>query len=160
LTLGVEARAAMIGDASEVVRLAAVMYGSMGIDANVPAWVETATEMFRSRLGRDLAAFVVDHPDGEGLAASCAGTIAHRLPGPNRPTARTGYVQWVATDPNVRSKGFGRAVMVALLDWFDREGVVVVELHATPAGEPLYPDLGFSDDGPVALRRIAAHPPA
>jgi GNAT superfamily N-acetyltransferase len=154
------ARAATVGDASEVVRLAAVMYGSMGIDANVPSWVEAATETFRSRLGRDLAAFVVDRPDGEGLAASCAGTIAHRLPGPHRPTARTGYVQWVATDPDVRSNGFGRAVMSALLDWFDGEGVVVVELHATPAGEPLYRDLGFSEGGPVALRRIAGDPPA
>jgi GNAT superfamily N-acetyltransferase len=154
------ARAATIEDASEVVRLAAVMYRSMGMDANVPSWVETATETFRSRLGRDLAAFVVDRPDGEGLAASCAGTITHRLPGPSRATALTGYVQWVATDPEARSKGYGRAVMLALLDWFDGEGVGVVELHATPAGEPLYRDLGFSDGGLVALRRIAGDPRA
>jgi GNAT superfamily N-acetyltransferase len=154
------ARVATTEDASEVVRLAAVMYGSMGIDANVPSWVETAIGTFRARLGRDLAAFVVDRPDGEGLAASCAGTIADRLPGPSRPTARTGYVQWVATDPDARSQGYGRAVMIALLDWFDREGVVIVELHATPAGESLYRDLGFSDAGPVALRRIAGAPPA
>ena len=151
-----EARPATIEDASEVVRLAAVMYETMGVDVADPAWVESAVDTFRSRLGHDLAAFVVDRPDGSGLAASCAGTIAHRLPAPHRLDPRTGYVQWVATDQDMRSRGFGRAVMVALVDWFDQEGVWAVDLHATPDGEPLYRDLGFVESHTVALRRMAA----
>jgi hypothetical protein len=48
-----------------------------------------------------------------------------------------------------------RAVMVALLQWFDQRRVPVVELHATPDGEPLYRSLGFGEEGGVALRRRA-----
>jgi GNAT superfamily N-acetyltransferase len=148
-----KARAATRDDAGEVVRLAGVMYASMGMDVEDPRWIQAATEQFRSRLGDDVAAFVVDHPDRDGLASSCAGTISTRLSAPNNLTARAGYVQWVATDLDARSRGYGRAVMIALMQWFEREEVAVVELHATADGEPLYRDLGFSDDGPLALRR-------
>jgi GNAT superfamily N-acetyltransferase len=148
-------RVATPDDAREVVRLAAVMYASMGLDVADPEWLRRAEESFRTRLGRDLAAFVVDHPDREGLAASGAGTISTRLPSPNNLTARVGYIQWVATDSDVRRRGFAREVMEALLDWYDEQRVVVVELHATVDGEPLYRELGFGQEGGVALRRRA-----
>lgn len=151
------ARAATAEDVSEVVRLAAVMYTSMGQDPSDPRWVETATTQFISRLGDDLGVFVVDHPGRDGLAASAAVTITTRLSAPNNLAARAAYVQWVATDPDARSRGYGRAVMTEVLAWCEQHGAGVVELHATDAGEPLYRDLGFSDAGPVALRmRIAA----
>ena len=148
-------RAATVDDAAEVVRLAAVMYASMGLDVSDPAWMRAAEGAFRSRLGDDLAAFVVDHPGGARLAASGAGTISRRLPSPNNPTARVGYIQWVATDADARRQGFARAVMQALLDWYDEQQVVVVELHATDDGEALYRALGFGQEGGIALRRRA-----
>jgi len=43
--------------------------------------------------------------------------------------------------------------MRALPEWFDAQGVRVIELDATDVGEPLYRELGFSDVGPAALRR-------
>jgi ribosomal protein S18 acetylase RimI-like enzyme len=89
------------------------------------------------------------------LAASGAGTISTRLPSPNNPTARVGYIQWVATDPDARRRGHAREVMAALLDWYDERQVVVVELHATTDGEPLYRSLGFGVEGGIALRRRA-----
>ncbi len=99
---------------------------------------------------------MIDHPDEPGtLACSAAGTVADRLPSPLNLTGRSGYVQWVATEPDLRSRGAGRAVMQALLDWYAAEGITVVELHATAAGEPLYRSLGFDDEGPAALRRRA-----
>jgi len=151
-----KARSATIDDGTEVVRLAAVMYASMGQDPTDARWVDMARAQFASRLGHDLGVFVVDHPARDGLAASAAATIATRLAGPNNLSARTAYVQWVATDPDARSQGFGRAVMTALLQWCVDEDVVYVELHATEAGEPLYRDLGFTDAGPVALRNRLA----
>ena len=129
------------------------MYSSMGLDVTDSAWIAAAHDQFTTRLGSDLTVFVVDHPDRDGLAASCAGTIATRLPAPNNISARVGYIQWVATDDDARRRGHARDVMAALLDWYESNGVTVVELHATADAEPLYRDLGFDDDGPIALRR-------
>ena len=147
------ARPATPDDADEVVRLAGVMYASMGHDVTDQNWIAAAHDAFTQRLGDDLAVFVVDAVDRAGLAASGAGTIATRLSAPNNITARTGYIQWVATDEDARRHGHARAVMEALLDWFEQRDVPVVELHATPDGEPLYRELGFGDKGPIALRR-------
>ena len=147
------ARPATTADVDEVVRLAGVMYASMGHDVTDPSWIDAAHRAFEQRLGDDLAVFVVDAPDRPGLAASGAGTIATRLPAPNNVRARVGYIQWIATDEDARRQGHARAVMDALLTWFDDEQVPVVELHATPDGEPLYRELGFDDKGPSALRR-------
>jgi GNAT superfamily N-acetyltransferase len=149
----VTARPATADDVDEVVRLAGVMYASMGHDITQPEWIAAARDAFTSRLGGDLAVFVVDAPDRAGLAASGAGTISTRLPAPNNVSARVGYIQWVATDEDARRQGHGGAVMTALLDWYAEQHVPVVELHATPDGEPLYRELGFSDLGPIALRR-------
>jgi hypothetical protein len=43
--------------------------------------------------------------------------------------------------------------MRALLEWFDDRGVPAIELHSTQVAEELYLSLGFSDNGPRALRR-------
>jgi len=148
-----DARPARLDDVDEVVRLAAVMITSTGQDATGADWVAAARESFTSRLGADLGVFVVDAPDHPGLSASGAGTISTRLPVPKNISARTGYVQWIATDADARRRGYSRAVMQALLDWFAERDVPVIELHSTPDGEPLYRELGFNDEGPIALRR-------
>jgi GNAT superfamily N-acetyltransferase len=149
-----QARPAQASDAAEVVRLAAVMFESMEADLANQVWVPAALTEFRDRLGGDLAVFVVDHPsEEERLVASAAGTIGRRLPTPMNPSGLAGYVQWVCTDAEYRNRGLARQVMVALLDWYTSEGVLSVELHATPMAEQLYRSLGFDDSGPRALRR-------
>jgi GNAT superfamily N-acetyltransferase len=155
-TAAVEVRPASVADADEIVRLAGVMFTSMGMEATDASWVDEARRHIRERLGHDLAVFVVDHPTEAGrLAASAAGTILTRLPTPPNPSARAGYVQWVCTDDEQRGQGLGRSVMAALMEWFDERGVLTVELHATPMAEVLYRSLGFTDEGPPALRRRA-----
>jgi len=151
--VSVTARPATSSDVDEVVRLAALMYASIGQDVALPEWRRAAREHFLSRLGHDLVVFVVDHSDRPGLAASAAGTVATRLPAPNNVSAHAAYVQWVATDHDVRRRGYARDVMQALVGWYDDHGVSVIELHATPEGAPLYRELGFGDEGPAALRR-------
>ncbi len=153
-----ESRLAIPADAPEVVRLASVMYASMGV-ATPANWWDHAVEAFSRRLsqeGEEVVAFVIDRPGGDGgLAASGVGVTGSRLPSPNNPTGRVGYIQWVATDTTYRRQGMARAVMVGLLSWFDQGQVPVVELHATADGEPLYRSLGFGQEGGVALRRRA-----
>ena len=149
-------RAATTRDADELVRLAGVMFASMGMDITGEQWTQNGRRHVQDRLGTDLAAFVIDDPSAPGrLLASAVGTIASRLPTPVNPSGRAGYVQWVCTDEAHRGRGLGRQVMTSLLDWFDEQGVLAVELHSTEPAEALYASLGFSDAGPRAMRRRA-----
>lgn len=116
-------------------------------------WAEAAAAHLSERLGHDVAVFVVDSPAGDGrLIAVAAGSIHRRLPVPGRPQGSAGFVQWVSTDHRYRRQGASRAAMSALMTWFDERHVEVVELHATPPGEPLYRSLGFDDPAARNLR--------
>jgi len=161
-TIGWSIRPAGIGDADEVIRLAALMYDAMGLSTADERWRVRANDAFVNRLGRDMAVVVADDPTATGrLAASGAGTIARRLPGPANPDASVGYIQWISTDPRWRRRGLARRITVALLDWYELLGVPWVELHATPEGEGLYRSLGF-DEGPnpaLRIRRAVPPPP-
>jgi GNAT superfamily N-acetyltransferase len=138
-------RPATPADVDELVRLAAVMFNSMGLDASAPEWQEAGRQMTRRRLGSgDMAAFVVDSDEPGELIAAGAVVIHERLPGPRNPTGQAGYVQWVATEPTYRRQGLARLVMHGLLAWLAERNITVVELHATPDGEPLYRSLGFA----------------
>ena len=152
---GMEARFARVEEAGEVVRLARVMFDSMGHDASGEEWQREGERHVRERLGSDLAVLVVEHPDDGSLVSSAAGTVARRLPVPRNPAGRAGYVQWVATEPAFRRRGLARLTLEALLAWFEATGVPNVELHATADGEALYRSLGFSQSGGRALRRLA-----
>jgi GNAT superfamily N-acetyltransferase len=149
-----QCRLATPDDAGEVVRLAALLFDSMGTDGSGPAWQEAGRRQVEERSSTDMAAFVVDHPHlPRQLIASAAGTISRRLPTPLNPSGYAGYVQWVWTEPDFRGQGLAILVMASLLSWFESHDVPTVELHATPMAESLYRKLGFDDSGPRALRR-------
>jgi ribosomal protein S18 acetylase RimI-like enzyme len=101
-----------------------------------------------------MAAFVVDRPDGSGLAACVVGTIDQRLPGPNDPSGLRGYVLNVATDAAYRRRGYSRACMTTLLEWYAQRGVGAVDLRASPDGEPLYAALGFVRNREPGMRLV------
>lgn len=148
-----QVRAAALDDVEQVVRLAGLMYESMGIDPAEPGWHAGAQAAFCRRLGRDLMVFVVDDPTRPSVLAACgAGTTALRLPGPRNLGAQVGYLQWISTDPRWRRRGLARAVTTALVDEFRTRGVGVVELHTTVQGEALYRSLGFSQGHGPGLR--------
>ena len=93
----------------------------------------------------DFAAFVVDHPDRRpgALAALVAGTVEYRIGRADNPHGAVGYVFSVATDPDARRRGYARACMETLLDWFRERDVAQVDLNASADAEPLYASLGF-----------------
>ncbi|MCX4551321.1 GNAT family N-acetyltransferase [Streptomyces sp. NBC_01387] len=148
-------RRATPDDASELVRLRKIMQDSLSPapDPDV-SWQPAAVETLRKRLADptgDLTAFVVDRPDG-GLAACVVGTIEYRLGGPGNPHGTSGYVFSVATDEDMRRRGFSRGCMEALLGWFRERGVPKVDLRASSDGEPLYTSLGFVRTPDPAMR--------
>jgi len=158
----VTARLATAADADEMVRLACVMFASMGVDVPDAAWREEAAAHIAARIGDDAVGAVVDHPDRHGhLVASAAATVSTRLPNHVNRNGRSAYVQWVATDEEFRNRGYSRAVMTTLLEWLDAHDVTAIELHATPMGERLYRSLGFWEGmGAPPLRRRRWDPPA
>ncbi|MEV7868360.1 GNAT family N-acetyltransferase [Streptomyces sp. NPDC088124] len=159
------ARRATPADAGELVRLRAIMLDSVhGPDPDAD-WQPPATETLRIRLADpdgDLAAFVVDRPGdgtpgngtatGTGLAACAIGVIEQRLGSPGNPLGLVGHVFSVATDIDMRRRGYSRACMEALLDWYRSRGVRKIGLHASEEGEPLYASLGFVRNPAPAMR--------
>ncbi|MEU4659539.1 GNAT family N-acetyltransferase [Streptomyces sp. NPDC023723] len=140
-------RRAVPEDAAEVLRLRQVMIDSMAAGPGGAGWHAESLPTLRKRLAApdgDFAAFVVDHPERPGaLAALVAGTLEYRIGRAGNPHGRVGYVFSVATDPDARRRGYARAGMAELLEWFRERGAAQVDLNASADAEPLYASLGF-----------------
>ncbi|MEU5689131.1 GNAT family N-acetyltransferase [Streptomyces venezuelae] len=144
-------------DAEELLRLRQVMIDSVfagrspaaggTATASDTSWHAESLPTVRRRLAEpegDFAAFVVDHPERPGgLAALAVGTLDYRIGRAGNPHGLTGSVFSVATDPDQRRKGYARAAMEVLLDWFRERGAGSVDLNASKEAEPLYASLGF-----------------
>ncbi|WP_133909759.1 GNAT family N-acetyltransferase [Streptomyces sp. NBC_00582] len=140
-------RRALPEDAVEVLRLRQVMLDSLA-EADGPVdWQTESLPGLRERLAEpdgDFGAFVVEHPERPGaLAALVVGTVEYRIGRTGNPLGTLGYVFSVATDPDARRRGYARAGMDALLEWFRERGVRQVHLTASRDAEPLYVSLGF-----------------
>jgi GNAT superfamily N-acetyltransferase len=144
-------RRATAEDAEEVLRLRQVMIDSVFAGADAAAapaeWHAESLPTLRGRLAEpdgDFAAFVVDHPERPGaLAALVVGTLEYRIGRAGNPHGRVGHVFSVATDPDARRRGYARACMEDLLQWFRERGAAQVDLNASAEAEPLYASLGF-----------------
>ena len=159
-SLSMIVRPATPEDIPEVLRLAAIMYASMG-QAPRQDWYEEAGRVLAARLGgEDLAVFVADAGEPGRLASCVAGVVGDRLPGATNPGSfRAAYVQWMSTDPGYRRRGLAREALTALLAWLRARGVTAVELHATTEGEPLYRSLGFEPPPCPQLRLSLSRKP-
>ncbi len=153
------ARAASVTDIPEVVRLASIMFADLGTETD-PSWAARTGEALTRRLWTDVGIFVVDTAANSTstLAACGVGVLHQSLPSPRRRTPTTAYIEWVVTDPAWRRQGRGLAVTEALVEWLIDEGAAVIDVHSSAAAEPLYRRLGFTNDGPVALRRRTKAP--
>ncbi|KDN81050.1 NUDIX hydrolase [Kitasatospora cheerisanensis] len=143
-----QVRRAVATDADELARLRLVMLHSADV-ATPPGWEKTCAAWFRERLTgqRGFAAFVVD--GGAGVLVSCAvAQYDHCLPRPGR-APFSGVIASVATDPAHRRRGHARRVVAAARQWLAEVGCGQVRLTASPDGERLYRDLGFTDPDPA-----------
>jgi ribosomal protein S18 acetylase RimI-like enzyme len=140
-------RRATPDDASEVLRLRQVMIDSVFDVGSSSAWHAASLPTVRAKLAgpeESFVAFVIDHPERPGtLAALVAGTVEYRIGRADNPHGAVGYVFSVATDPDARRRGYARACVETLLDWFRERGVAQVDLNASAEAEPLYAALGF-----------------
>lgn len=130
-----------------MLRLRQVMIDSLFGGDRSTDWHGESLPSLRERLEEpegDFAAFVVDHPERPGaLAALVAGTIEYRIGRAADPLGTVGFVFSVATDPSARRRGYARACMGELLEWFRSRGASQVQLTASAEARPLYDSLGF-----------------
>ncbi|MEV7864254.1 GNAT family N-acetyltransferase [Streptomyces hirsutus] len=144
-------RAATPADAEGIVRMRSEHVLSEPLSED---WIRRCTTELAPRLtsAGDARAFVIDAPDGS--MASCAlGLIHPVLPAPACPRGLAARVQIVATHPDLRRRGYARAVFSRLLDHLSSmEHVTLFELHAGVEATPLYRELGF--EGSPALMRM------
>jgi len=155
---GRKVRRAEAADAADLVRLRAQMLADMGRSAadGADPWQANAEVWFADRLTREreFAAFVVDDP-GDGVVACSAGICDFHAPGPRNLTGVRGHVFNMSTLPAHRSRGYARACLEALLEWFrDETAARVINLNATQDGIALYRSMGFSEPRFAALQLI------
>lgn len=140
-------RRAVPEDAEELLRLRQVMIDSVFSTDSSTHWHKESLPTVRHRLEDPeggFVAFVIDHPERPGaLAALVAGTVEYRIGRLGNPHGLVGHVFSVATDPDARRRGYARACMETLLDWFRTQDVRQVDLNASAEAEPLYASLGF-----------------
>ncbi|MGW7083501.1 GNAT family N-acetyltransferase [Streptomyces sp. NPDC054871] len=149
-------------DAEELIRLRQVMIDSVFATGSASAsesdisWHAESLPVVRDKLADpdgDFAAFVVDRPDRPGkLAALVVGSLDYRIGRAGNPRGVIGYVFSVATDPDQRRRGYARACMEVLLDWFRERGAGSVDLNASAEAEPLYASLGFARKPDPSMR--------
>ncbi|WP_329520174.1 GNAT family N-acetyltransferase [Spirillospora sp. NBC_01491] len=148
-------RQAAEDDVPELVRLRAMLFETLGGEFFNPSsagadWRDALGRVLKQKLTDDDAQILVVDGD-DGLAACGIGTIEQWFPGPHSRNGRIGHVIGVVTAPEYRRRGYSRAVMQGLLDWFRGRDVVRVDLYASTGGEPLYRELGFDDHPDPAL---------
>ena len=135
------------------------MFASMGFAGGDERWMEAAERHFDETLaGTDVVGVVVDC--GSRLASCGVIEFQQRIPSPFNVMGTHAYISTMSTDVAWRRRGCARAVLDELLREARRRDVYRVELHATPAGEPLYRSAGFSDRQGAAEMRLDLVEPA
>lgn len=151
-------RLATADDVDELVRLRRVMMGALAVH-DEPTWAVVCGDFLRRTLADGSVAAVVagdpgaardrpaaaDHRGPQPLVACGIGVLVERVPGPETPTGRYGYVCSMVTEPAWRGRGLATGVLECLLAWFSDRGVQKVDLHASDEGEPIYRRLGFRE---------------
>jgi ribosomal protein S18 acetylase RimI-like enzyme len=99
-------------------------------------WNDPAADIALARRGPNSAVLI--GRDGDAIVATAmVGHDGHR-----------GWVYYVATDPNRRKKGYGRAIMGAAEDWLREAGIEKLQLMVRPDNtkvQGFYQSIGYGE---------------
>ena len=138
-------------DAAALAELRVVMLQGVGRPPAHLDWLPAAAVELRAQLAAGSMLGAVAEVDGRVVSGGMA-RLWRMPPGVDDDGSR-GYVFGVATRPEHRRSGLGRAVVTHLLDELDARGIARIELTASPDGIDLYRSLGFEPSHDPLLRR-------
>ena len=97
-------------------------------------WYDPASDIAFARRGKN-ATILIGRAPGALVATAMVGHDGHR-----------GWIYYVAVDPEIQGKSFGRAIMAAAEDWLRGEGVTKAMLMVRPDNtkvQAFYDRLGY-----------------
>ena len=112
---------------------------------------ETLRFIAHARETREYAAFIAEL---EGEAVGSAACQVFQGPYPvvfQTDKRKYGYLWGVYVAPEVRGRGFAKALTNACTDYLKTIGCTRVLLHASPLGKPVYESLGFEPSNEMRL---------
>ena len=86
--------------------------------------------------------------------------IIERVPGPEKWTRLSGFVQSVYVAPEHRNGGTGSLLMEKLIDGAREEGLEYLSVHPSPRSFPFYRRLGFTGEGSLLFLALDSSQPA
>ncbi len=107
-------------------------------------WNDPAADIALARRGPN-STILIGRADDNIVATAMVGHDGHR-----------GWVYYVATDPDRRAKGFGRAIMDAAEDWLREAGIAKLQLLVRPENAGVaafYQSIGFGEQKIVFLTK-------
>jgi ribosomal protein S18 acetylase RimI-like enzyme len=99
-------------------------------------WNDPAADIALARRGPN-STILIGRADNNIVATAMVGHDGHR-----------GWVYYIATDPDRRAKGFGRAIMDAAEDWLRAAGIAKLQLLVRPENAGIaafYQSIGFGE---------------
>ncbi|MGH6710107.1 MAG: GNAT family acetyltransferase [Bradyrhizobium sp.] len=99
-------------------------------------WNDPASDIALARRGPN-STVLIGRDGGAIVATAMVGYDGHR-----------GWVYYVATDPEHRAKGYGRAIMNAAEDWLRAAGIEKLQLMVRPDNtkvQAFYQSLGYGE---------------
>jgi ribosomal protein S18 acetylase RimI-like enzyme len=99
-------------------------------------WNDPAADIALARREPN-STILIGRDDGGIVATAMVGHDGHR-----------GWVYYVATDPQLRAKGYGRAIMNAAEDWLRAAGIAKLQLLVRPENSGVaafYQSIGFGE---------------
>ncbi|NIK57761.1 GNAT family N-acetyltransferase [Kribbella shirazensis] len=144
-------RTANATDVDQLVRLWALVFED---DADQAQWTDHARGWF-TRFVDDAGAarFPVIEVGGR-LVATAIGTLELGVPTPQCIRGRTVRLANVITLPEYRGRGYGTRLVHDVVDWARSITADRVDLSATPAGQRLYTNLGFTGTSAPRMKLV------
>ena len=126
--------------AAELRKVMAVEMGS-DWDKDHPGWQERFAEYWRQKQEAQVAQVFYAFSGNERvgmLSVSLVDDYHVFVRG-----RKAGRINAVYVTPSDRRRGIGQALMHSAMDWLREKGCVVVRLHSSEEGAPLYEAMGF-----------------